>query len=190
MSQDRILRNYREADRRRKQREREEHDRVIAENEDLVADNDKLRRRASSAEREYHRILSEAKVLPDEFTNAVVSQMVGRIIESEIYREALEPVVREFMKRVLLRINSHRMPMGVEVEFSNERHGERVPHITVTIPEMRLTQILNDAYLENIAGGRGPYVMEDHPVPVVRQLGVSARPPRPDESLNMRVEYL
>lgn len=168
---DRIMKNYREADRRRKERERREReeqmDRLEAETRQAV-------RRANNAEGRYEDIARNTRVLPTEFMANIVGAMIRRMMESYADHPALDELTREFMKRVIVRIDEYRYPMGVEVVVVNDSPTEP-PTVTVTIPELRITQILDEDFVQTLTGNRGPVIQPDRPIQMARAPDVSFR---------------
>lgn len=158
-----MVKNYAEADRIRKQREREE---VVERDRRLREASETAIQRARKAESQYRDLLHHARVLPDEILNRFLAQMLSRIAEDYIGREHVEPLVMAFLKNTIIRIDKYRSPMGIEIELRNDTpDGET--YMSVVVPEMRLTQILNQNLADTLTRGRGPVVMEDRKIPIV-----------------------
>ena len=161
--QAKISAKYAAADRIRKQREAEK---AATEKLELVETARAASQRQRVAEGRYQDIMRHAKVLPNELTEQVVSRMLHEMVTSRVAREAVEPVVDALMERLIIRIDRRAGPMGVEVEIDNDRPSMdgKEPTISVHIPKLHLTFLMNDPYVDSVLGGRGPVVMEDRPI--------------------------
>lgn len=162
-TKNKIAQNYRTAERLRKERERAE---LLEAEEKLKEQMRAATHRAQRAEQSERDLRRNARVLDKSAMEHIVAHMVTKMVR-EMGTEPYAEVVQEFLRRSLIRIDRYRMPMGVEVIMDNDLvSGE--PTVTVTIPEFRLTQILDDGFLEIATGGRGrgPVVMEDRPIHV------------------------
>lgn len=157
---DRVLKNYRLAESIRKEQERADARRLEEETRLAI-------RRAHNADGRYESLLRNTKELPAEFMERVVSYMVRKTIETMVTeRRVLDALVHRFMEDVIIRISEYN-PGSVQVEIRNGDHTDD-PVITVSIPEFRMTRVLNDMTVTDLVGRVGPVVMPDRPIHVVQ----------------------
>jgi hypothetical protein len=160
-------RSYHEAARLRKRAEREEEERIRAENEDLSADNERLQKRARRAEQDYYNVLDSVHVLEERETARIFSMMIARMIEDRNYRAIAERLVESIEERLLIRVDTHRHAPGIALGIENRTDGDMVA-FEVVFPAMRMTIMEDAKMLELTTGKRGPVIMEDRPLRVVQ----------------------
>ena len=163
--QEKIQEKYRIAERMRKERERAED---AAREQGFKDDTRNAMRRAHSAEQQYEGVMRQTQVLPNDHLEKVVSHMLYRMVIEMADRAHAGPIVAAFLEHTIIRTGEHlrhrHNPIGVEVLVCNDTY-EDDPTITITIPEMRLTNILDKNLLEAVTGKRGgPVIMEDRPL--------------------------
>lgn len=165
------LNKIRQAERVRRQNARSEQARIKAENEDLSADNERLQQRARRAEADLYNIMDSVHVLPERETGRIFARMIADMFKEPIFRQNLQELVDHLEERLLVRIDPHYgARAGVSLHLENKPLSGDIA-FTVKIPEARITVLQDARQLEMMTGKRGPVVMDDRPLELVRYDG-------------------